>query len=185
MIDRLRALAARPLAEGERTAAFVLAAAVLVGAAAYFLVAQPSGVAPTPSATPVLAPSKGAPASPATETESESTPVGPTALEVRRAKATGRRFLRGYLPYSYGRGSADEIRSATDELLAELAERPPHVPLTVEAARRAKVTAVQAEAAEDGEISVLAFVEDSERDYALSLALERVGTTWRVSRVAE
>lgn len=180
MIDRLRALAAKPIPESQRIAAFVLAAAFLVGVAVYFVVGGPStqAGAPPPPSVPTRAPAE--PSSPAIERE--STPVGPTALEVRQAKRTARTFLRGYLPYSYGRGEADAIRAAGDELLAELAERPPHVPLTTQAPRRAKVTAVQVEAGED-EMSVLAFVEDSERDYALELSLVRVGNSWRVRDV--
>ena len=181
MIDRLRALAARPIPEHQRTAAFVLAAAVLLGAAAFFMLGVPSS-APAPVATPAPAP-----APPATERPGPTDPPAdrpdPTPREVRRVKRTARQFLRGYLPYSYGQGSAERIQGASDELLAELADRPPRVALNAPRGRRAKVTAVQAEAGEDGEISVLAFVEDSERDYALELALERVGETWRVSEV--
>jgi len=179
VIDRLRALAARPIPEHQRTAAFVLAAAVLLGAAAFFMLGVPSS-APAPVATP-------APAPPATERPGPTDPpadrLDPTPREVRRVKRTARQFLRGYLPYSYGQGSAERIQGASDELLAELADRPPRVALNAPRGRRAKVTAVQAEAASAERMSVLAFVEDSERDYALELALERVGETWRVSEV--
>ena len=181
MIDRLRALAARPIPEHQRTAAFVLAAAVLLGAAAFFLLGVPSS-SPAPVATPAPAP-----APPATERPGPTDPPAdrpdPTPREVRRVKRTARQFLRGYLPYSYGQGSAERIQGASDELLAELADRPPRVALNAPRGRRAKVTAVQAEAASAERMSVLAFVEDSERDYALELALERVGETWRVSEV--
>ena len=181
MIDRLRALAARPIPEHQRTAAFVLAAAVLLGAAAFFMLGVPSS-APAPVATPAPAP-----APPATERPGPTDPPAdrpdPTPREVRRVKRTARQFLRGYLPYSYGQGSAERIEGASDELLAELADRPPRVALNAPRGRRAKVTAVQAEAASAERMSVLAFVEDSERDYALELALERVGETWRVSEV--
>jgi len=181
VIDRLRALAARPIPEHQRTAAFVLAAAVLLGAAAFFLLGVPSS-SPAPVATPAPAP-----APPATERPGPTDPPAdrpdPTPREVRRVKRTARQFLRGYLPYSYGQGSAERIQGASDELLAELADRPPRVALNAPRGRRAKVTAVQAEAASAERMSVLAFVEDSERDYALELALERVGETWRVSEV--
>lgn len=181
MIDRLRGLANRPIPEHQRTAAFVLAAAVLLGAAAFFLLGVPSS-SPAPVATPAPAP-----APPATERPGPTDPPAdrpdPTPREVRRVKRTARQFLRGYLPYSYGQGSAERIQGASDELLAELADRPPRVALNAPRGRRAKVTAVQAEAASAERMSVLAFVEDSERDYALELALERVGETWRVSEV--
>jgi hypothetical protein len=181
VIDRLRALANRPMPEHQRTAAFVLAAAVLLGAAAFFMLGVPSS-APAPVATPAPAP-----APPATERPGPTDPPAdrpdPTPREVRRVKRTARQFLRGYLPYSYGQGSAERIQGASDELLAELADRPPRVALNAPRGRRAKVTAVQAEAASAERMSVLAFVEDSERDYALELALERVGETWRVSDV--
>jgi len=181
VIDCLRALAARPIPEHQRTAAFVLAAAVLLGAAAFFMLGVPSS-APAPVATPAPAP-----APPATERPGPTDPPAdrpdPTPREVRRVKRTARQFLRGYLPYSYGQGSAERIEGASDELLAELADRPPRVALNAKRGRRAKVTAVQAEAASAERMSVLAFVEDSERDYALELALVRVGETWRVSDV--
>jgi len=183
MIDRLRALASTPIPEQRRGALFVLAAAVLLGAAAFFVLGAPTPerqLAPAPA--PVPAPR--APERP-TEVETNDAPANPTPREVRSVKATARRFLRGYLPYSYGRGSAQRIQGATDELLEQLAERPPHVPLTATPGREAKVTAVQAEAASAEQTSVLAFVEDSERDYAISLSLERVGAQWRVSDVEE
>jgi len=184
VIDRLRALAARPIPEHQRTAAFVLAAAVLLGAAAFFMLGVPSS-APAPVATPAPAPP--GPSSPPAQRPGPTDPPAdrpdPTPREVRRVKRTARQFLRGYLPYSYGQGSAERIQGASDELLAELADRPPRVALNAPRGRRAKVTAVQAEAASAERMSVLAFVEDSERDYALELALERVGETWRVSEV--
>lgn len=184
MIDRLRALANRPIGESERRGAFVLAGAVILGAAVFFLfgaepAAGPVGT-PVPAATPT-----GAPTPSSSPVEEDEQLAGPTPLEVREAKTTARRFLRGYLPYSYGKGSAGSILGASDELLEELGDEPPHAPLAAERGGDAKVTALQAEEAEPGNISVLAFVEDSERDYALSLTLERVGRAWRVSRVAE
>lgn len=184
MIDRLRALANRPIGESERRGALVLAGAVILGAAVFFLLGGQSPGVPVGSPTPVVTPTR-APITTNSPVEEDEQPAGPTPLEVREAKTTARRFLRGYLPYSYGKGSAGRILGASDELLRELGDEPPHAPLNAERGGDAKVTALQAEEAEPGLISVLAFVEDSERDYALSLTLERVGRAWRVSKVAE
>jgi len=51
--------------------------------------------------------------------------------EARRAKAAARAFLDGYLPYSYGRAGARDVRVATARLVRALTKAPARVPATV------------------------------------------------------
>src|SRR5262245_1808507 len=47
--------------------------------------------------------------------------------EGRSATIAARVFLRGYLPYSYGRVDADRVRGAAPSLVRVLREAPPRV----------------------------------------------------------
>ena len=100
---------------------------------------------------------------------------------VRRAKRNAKVFLRGYLPYSYGRGKASQVRRAHPDLLAELKRNPPRpVPgLETEVEPRLKRWA-SAEVVEDGRAVLAAQITDGS---ALMLTLEPRGRSWVVREV--
>jgi hypothetical protein len=93
-------------------------------------------------------------------------------------------FLGGYLPFSYGRGSADGLRAASAGLRARLAAERPRVPAR-ERRRRARVVLLQLDGAGRTWAGVMALVDDGTRRYSVALTLARVGRAWQVARVGE
>jgi hypothetical protein len=177
MIDRLRALANRPIRHEDRTKAFALAAALVVVALVGLLTLErPSRPAAEPERrAPTAAPATEAP--PPTADAAERTP---SARELRTARRVARRFVAGYLDYSYGRGSADEIDGATALLRDDLAAEPPRVPPTV-ARLEPELLTVQLEADGLDDIEAVALVRDGRRTYSTTLELEQSGESWLVS----
>ncbi len=191
MIDRLRAWWRRPLADDERRRLFIFAAAGLVALAGVLVVQQ--ATAPERAARPAPAPLAplARPSPPAGggdpgrsgPSDEGSARYVPTQAEVAGVKRAARRFLTGYLPYTYGRSRATRIRSIDLALREELARQPPRVPPTV-ARLRPRVGAVQTEAVGGERASALAFVRDGRRRYTVTLGLERVEGEWLVTDVA-
>lgn len=201
MIDRLLAWWNRPLEDPERRRLFAFAALGLVALAAV-LVAQRGAVPEARPPGPAPPPTEGQPrvraAEPAEQSaDGDQTPepgeergsggedrYQPTSSEVADAKRAARRFLRGYLPYTYGRGGAARIRSVDPDLRASLAREPPRVPSSVARKARPRVTTVQAESIGRGRASALALVADGRRRYTVTLGLEREEGEWRVADIA-
>lgn len=189
MIDLLRRLWNRPIRDEERLPLFLACAVLLVGAAAVLALA--SDRAPRPS---VERAHRGSP--PAPSSAAEPVPVvarGPAEAraatpsfaaqrrELRQAERVARRFLAGYLPYSYGRGQVRAVGSSASEALrAELAALPPRVPARVRRLRP-RISALQAEATGAGSIAFVALIDDGARTYSLAMALEPAGRTWQVT----
>jgi hypothetical protein len=117
------------------------------------------------------------------EREARSAPaVAPS--EASAAIAAVRRFLDGYLPYSYGRADADAIRSAAATLVRALAAAPPRVPAAF-ARARPRLISVRADAATgDGKVGVLAVVEDGRRRYVVPLTVREDGGRWLVTEIS-
>jgi hypothetical protein len=117
------------------------------------------------------------------EREAKSAPsVG--ARQARAAVSSSRRFLDGYLPFSYGNLRARKIRAAAALLMRELERSPPRVPVTV-ARARPQLISVRAEATLGAHaISVLAVVDDGRRRYDVPLELREAGGHWVVTAVA-
>lgn len=117
--------------------------------------------------------------------EPEGTEADPVSRRekriVVRAKRNAKVFLRGYLPYSYGRGNASKIRRAHPDLLAELKRNPPRpVPgLETEVEPRLERWA-SAEVVDDGRAVLAAQITDGA---ALMLTLEPRGRSWVVREV--
>jgi hypothetical protein len=141
VIERLHAFMHRPLRDSDRPRLFAFAVVLLVaGAAAFALVDRPapqpapmpaSGQVPEPAPAAVQLPEAPGPAIDPEAPSEEGKP--PAAMQVTReqvaaAKRAGRRFLRGYLPYSYGRQDADRIPAISDRLRARLQRERPRVP---------------------------------------------------------
>jgi hypothetical protein len=200
LIDRVIAWWNRPLEDPERRRMFVLAAIALVALAVLLIARQQAGPETRPAAAPASPPPEAQPRTRAAPQEvaqpdkrsadderqgsEREERYDPTPADVTAAKRGARRFLTDYLPYTYGRGEAEEIRSAAPALRAELARQPPRVPPTVTRRARPRVTTLQAETAERDWASVLALVADGRRRYTITLGLEREASEWRVADIS-
>src|SRR4051794_17510871 len=154
MVDRLRILLNRPLRDGDRRRLFAVAVAVIAAATGLLAVLDDAG--PVRNAKPAAARTAAPTETTATAIVASSTPVAPSeesdlppglrpsAGDISRSKRAARRFLAGYLPFTYGRGSADRIRSASSQLRAELARSHPRVPAS-ERRRRARLELLQSD----------------------------------------
>lgn len=194
MIDRLLAWWHRPLEDPERRRLATLAALGLVALATLLITQQRTQPEGRPAASPAPPPLESQP--PARVAQSAERPrereqdpereerYEPTPADVAGAKRAARRFLTGYLPYTYGRGDAQRIRNVDPALREQLARQPPRVPLTVARKARPRVTTVQAETTARERTSVLALVADGKRRYTITLGLERGEGQWRVIDVA-
>lgn len=195
MIDRLIAWWNRPLDEAERRRMFAFAALALVALAVLLIARQQEepvarrAAAPAPPPPEAQPPARAVPAQGSEESGEEPDPqnddrYAPAPVDVADAKRAARRFLAGYLPYTYGRADAGMIRSADPALREELASQPPRVPPTVARRARPRVTTLQAETATRERASVLALVADGKRRYTIELELEREGREWRVADIS-
>lgn len=195
MIDRLIAWWNRPLDEAERRRMFAFAALALVALAVLLIARQQEepvarrAAAPAPPPPEAQPPARAVAAQGSEASGEERDPPKedryvPTSGDVADAKRAARRFLAGYLPYTYGRGDAERIRSANPALGQELARQPPRVPPTVARTARPRTTTLQAETAERDGASVLALVADGKRRYTIELWLEREGSEWRVADIS-
>jgi hypothetical protein len=188
VIDRLRLFMHRPLADADRARMFLVAvAAIVVGAAALAMVDEP------PAAKPAAAPDRAA--TPTGQMPADQAPAlalpseegaGEGAVASRRvvdaAKAAARRFLAGYLPYTYREKPAREIHAATDELRRRLTAAPPRVP-AAERKRRPRVLLLHAEGAGTVHAAIVALVGDGARRYTVQLELEQRRSGWTVTNV--
>ena len=179
MIDRLRELLDRPIADGMRRRLFALVAAiVLVAALVLDLAGRPSQsipTPPTPSATSLRRP-------PATPSQT-ARPAGPAEPGARAAEAAARRFLQGYLAYLYGHGPPSAVRAASPLLRRRLGrERPRVSPATRR--RRGRVAELSARRLRDGGFAVTATIDDGGvARYPITLTLERRGRGFEVTEV--
>ena len=178
MVDRLRALLNRPLGDDDRPRLFAIAVAVIVACAALFALwddpAPPRARTSPPAAADL-------PPEPVAGPTSAADPVASPA-EVARAKRAARRFLAGYLPYSYGQGPASAITGASPALRRRLTSERPRVPAQVRE-RHPRVKLVQTEGATAGDARLTALVSDGRRHYTVRLALARTTGGWTVTAV--
>lgn len=119
-------------------------------------------------------------------TESSET-GGLTAIQrsaVRAASTAARRFLAGYLPYSYGRRHADSIRSVAPALKRTLARNAPRVPPALAEKARPRVKNLEVSGVtDDRHVILMAQIDDGQSSYVALLTLERQGRRWAVSQV--
>jgi hypothetical protein len=103
-------------------------------------------------------------------------------LEGREAAA---RFLAGYLPFAYGRGSAVAIRGITPEVRGELLRQ--RAQLTpVERRRRPRVMSLDMIATTPAFVVATAVIDDGGvTTYRLRFALQRQAGRWAVTSVQE
>jgi hypothetical protein len=107
-----------------------------------------------------------------------------TPGEGQHAIAAARRFLEGYLPYSYGKASASGITAAAPGLMRTLRAAPPRVPATV-AKAHPRLLWVRAQAStRDRTITAVAAVDDGQRRYKVPLEVREVDGRWTISAIA-
>jgi hypothetical protein len=183
VIDRLRIALNRPLADADRARLFLVAvAAIVLGAAALALIDDPAEPAGDRLPRAVAIEPADPEAALALPSEEGNPPAAPSRADVATAKAAARRFLAGYLPYSYGQASPRAIEAVSDGLRERLAAEPPRVP-EAERRRRPRLVLVQAHAVGEVRAAMLALVTDGARRYTVDLELERRRSGWRVTSV--
>jgi hypothetical protein len=187
VIDRLRAFLHRPLDDRDRLRLFLLAvAAIALGAAVLALIGDPSASQPARhqvdrSGEPDTTQRQPVPAAALELPSEEGRQTGAVGShsDVEAAKAAARRFLSGYLRYSYGQAEARHIDAAADELRRRLASDPPRVP-PGEQARRPHVLLLHADGAGPVRAAIVALVSDGARRYTVRLELEQRRSGWIV-----
>jgi hypothetical protein len=198
VIDRARMALNRPLEDGERPRLFAMAVATIVGGTLILTVigrapARPAKHverrAPVPAASPPAPPVVSSPvrvgqSAPPSEESEPNAGLEVSRSELRVVKRTARRFLLDYLPFTYGRGSARNIRAASARLRAELAASPPRVPPR-ERRDRPRVVMLQLDGAGRAWAGVVALVDDGARRYSVALTLARVGRAWQVTKAGD
>lgn len=184
MIDWLRALADRPIAEHQRRLAFALAAAIIVIAAGVLILTRgssPPGMPPRPAA-PNAPPRPSAPPSPIAPPASGA-PRRPAAAPAA-AGQDARVFLHGYLAYLYGHAAARAIRGATPRLTRRLErERPRVSPAT--RARHPRIVALTARRIAGGRIAATATIADGGvARYPILVVLARHRGRWQATELS-
>lgn len=186
----MRALLSTALVGRRRLVAFAISVVVLIGAAIGFgLLERPASSGSAPRSIEAVSERSLADKRAFSEPGAidggivEEEPVaGLDQREVEAARQAARRFLAGYIPYTYGARAPSVIDGATDRLARRLRLSRPRQ-LGPQAASDGEVIALQTEAGADGIVLVKAIVEDSSRAYEVALTLQRIGGAWKVSGV--
>jgi hypothetical protein len=119
-------------------------------------------------------PARGAPREP-----SAIPPAGRSPSE-RAALEAARRFLAGYLPYSYGQASASQIRGAAAPLARTLRRQPPRVAAGERELEPQLVALEVASVNGDLGFDLAATIDDGRRRYAMTVAVRAQGERWLV-----
>lgn len=151
----------RPIADHDRHTAMAAVVVLLAAVAALLTLNQPTSK-PSHAWHP---PSRDWQAAPNTTGRLDMSALTPEAQRVAR------RFLAGYLAYTYGHASASKIADTTLSLIRSLQARPPRVPPAARE-RYPRVIALQPASASAGRLGVRATVNDGGLiDYSVDLAL--------------
>ena len=94
-----------------------------------------------------------------------------------------RRFLAGYLPYSYGRRPPRTIRGLTPDLRRDLVRHTPRVPPALADKARPRLTGLTLSGIDGRQVILLARIDDGRSRYAALLTVQRQGQRWAVSQV--
>src|SRR3954451_13045818 len=105
-----------------------------------------------PPARPVKAASK-----PASKTTLDSSGSSGSIRPLPGPRAAARRFLAGYLPFTYGQARASRVGAVAPELRARLAAAPPRVPRELRR-RRPRVRFLQVDAASSSQVTATAVI---------------------------
>jgi hypothetical protein len=190
VLDQLRLFLNRPLRDGDRLRLFAIAVAVIATVAGLLAVLDDAGPAPRDQAArssarpaPASTPVGIAPVSTVEAPSEEGHPtagVHASARDVAASKRAARRFLKAYLPYTYGRARAARIAAVTPELRAELAAVAPRVPAR-ERRRRPRLELLQSNGVSRDRAELVALVDDGRRRYPLHLQLANTRSGWLVT----
>jgi hypothetical protein len=151
-----------------------------VGLVALLVVTSALAPSPHPANRPV-APPAGPPRTPRTPTAPGSRPISPGGLVVARRVAD--RFLAGYLPFLYGRGSGRSIDAVTPDLRRQLI-RVRGLVTPVERPRHPRVVSLTAVGQAPAAVLATALVADGGvMAYALRMVLRSSRDGWLVSGV--
>ena len=106
-----------------------------------------------------------------------------SAAELARARGVATRFLEGYLPFVYGRGSAKSVTAVTPLVHRQLTRAAVEV-TPVERRRHPRVISLAAVGQAPGVVLATALVEDGGiASYALRITLREGPAGWLVSGV--
>ena len=189
MIDRLRALWNRPIADHERKPLFALVVVFLLAMAAVTYAVDGDdgghGSAPAATAPPTREPKSIDPtAVPRPQEQEEPGPSDVTRAEIAAAKTAAHEFLTGgYLAYSYGRVHAQDVPRASDDLRQKLAAEPPRLPPGTRP-RRARVTGLQTNGTAERRIELLALITEEGDYYTIPLSVGNFDGRWLVFNVS-
>ncbi|MEA2137778.1 MAG: hypothetical protein QOG56_928 [Solirubrobacteraceae bacterium] len=147
-----------------------------------------AGVYSVTTTTPATTPTPIAPAQTTDAGGRESSEAPPLSAAQRRAvrgaSRAARRFLAGYLPYSYGRRAARTITSASPSLRRALSSQAPRVPPALARKARPRLMRLQVSGiASDAPVILLAHVDDGQSRYVVLLTLRQRSSRWTVSEV--
>lgn len=145
-------------------AVVALVATVLLGGGGQ---RSPTTVRPSPGPV-VIGPSRSAPA-----------PVSPG--ELARARASGRAFLRGYLPFLYGRAPASRVTEVSPAIRAAIS-RGQARPTPEQRRRRPRIVQLVAVGQGPGSVIVTARIDDGGvAAYPVTFTLSRRSGAWIVT----
>jgi len=155
----------RPIAEHERRTAMAAVVVLLTTVAVLLALTQPATRA-----------SRAAQGSPRIAETIPGTVVERHTLALaHETEQAARRFLAGYLAYTYGRAPATRIAGANRPLIRSLQAHPPRVPPAARA-RHPRVLSLHPAASSAGEVAVSAVVNDGGLiDYSVGLVLASEG----------
>jgi hypothetical protein len=94
-----------------------------------------------------------------------------------------RRFLAGYLPYSYGRRPASSIKAVTPALRRDLVRHTPRVPPALAEKARPQLLGLTLSGIADDRVILVARIDDGQSRYAALVTVRRQGQEWAVSQV--
>jgi hypothetical protein len=106
-------------------------------------------------------------------------PAGMRPEESAAARAA-RRFLAGYLPYTYGAAPASEIRAVTAPLRRQLSDAPPRVPAADRGLKPRVLSLDLVRSRGDLGIDFEATVSDGRRRYPVFVGVRSDGERWLV-----
>ena len=128
---------------------------------------------------------RGTPPPPAAASVPRRLPPPVTTAAMLEARRVAERFLAGYLPFAYGRGSALAIRGVTPALRRQLLRERARV-TPVERRRRPRVLSLQLVGTTPAFVVATAIIDDGGvTAYRLRFTLQHGGGRWAVSSVAE
>jgi hypothetical protein len=189
VIDRLRALWNRPIADHERVWFFAGAVVILVLVAVVLLATrpddQPSAPTSSTTTTSVVRPSA-VPADPV-QTVTQASPGTPQANAPYAPPANAERamheFLVGYLRYLYGRGDAESIRRADAVLVRRLDANSPRVS-PAQRERHPQIVEIRARRPRSGRVQLVATIDAGETSqYPIGALLVKRDGRWIVSEI--